>query len=114
MVLNLKNITVINSIGVKHWYESIPELQSHGKSLEYQECSFCFIWQCSLIPAMRKNIKITSFETEFYCEECDEETSKMLIVDQLDLDHLPPKLPCPHCNAIMTAERQRIFEFLKE
>ncbi len=112
LVLNLKEIKETNSVGIKKWVEGLQALQSQGKTLEYQECSPAFVRQCNFVPEIHQAVRIHSFEVIFECEECDEFENTMLATQDLDLQDLPPDVPCPSCGDSMEPEDVLVFEFL--
>jgi len=114
IALNLKDVKMINSIGIKKWYEGIQELQKTGKTFRYQECSIHFIWQFSLVSNMREGIQLDSFNVETYCEDCDEETPELLKVAELNFELLPPPMNCRKCGTSLSVEPEDVFRFLKE
>ncbi|MGK5093796.1 hypothetical protein WDW89_17515 [Deltaproteobacteria bacterium TL4] len=111
LVLILKEITEISSLGVKKWTETMQKLREKGKSLEYQECPEIFIEQCNMVSELCEGIKIHSFAVEFVCNDCDDGETRMLKMEELDLNDLPPAVPCPSCQEEMITEDPDVFDF---
>lgn len=114
LMLNLKGIKEINSVGVKKWVEAMQQLKGSGKSVAYQECSSSFVSQCNFVPELSAGIKVHSLYVIFECEECDEYLTKNIETKDLDFDNLPPDVSCPECNELMQTEDDVVFDFLKE
>lgn len=114
LVLNLKEITEITSIGIKKWVESVRVLLDNRKSLEYDECSEIFMHQCNFVLELAQGVGITSFQVTFMCDECDIYEVKLLKTNELSLEYLPPLFNCPTCGRSMEVEEDDTFNFLKE
>ena len=112
LILNLKKISEISSVGVKKWVECMQTILKQGKTLEYRECPEVFIEQCNMLLEITENLSISSFYVTFECEECDEYVTKLLVTSELDLQNLPPKVSCPSCQNLMPPENDEIFYFL--
>lgn len=113
LIFRFDGINEITSVGIKKWVEGIQNLQQNGKSIEYQQCPESFVEQCNLVPEMTQGVKMHSFEVTFFCEDCDEEEIKMLEIDKLDLNDLPPAIPCPSCHEEMITEDVDAFKFIE-
>ena len=113
LLLHLKEIQQINSIGIKKWIELTQRLQQQGKTIECQECPPLFIRQCNFVQEFHRFILISSFQVAFVCEDCGQEVLKLLKRDELDLDDLPPDVPCPSCQIPMITESEDVFNFLQ-
>lgn len=113
IILNLKGIVEITSIGVKKWVEGISQLQERGKTLEYQECPEVFVEQCNFVLELCQGVIIHSLQVSFICEDCEEYLLKTFKREDLDLDNLPPEILCPSCGEEMITEEGNVFDFLK-
>lgn len=111
-IFRFGEVEKITSIGVKKWVEGIRLLRQNGRSIEFQGCPEILIEQCNLIPEMTHDVTIHSFEVCFVCESCDEEELRVLKVEELDLDDLPPAVPCPSCQIDMIPENEATFKFI--
>lgn len=113
LVFNLKKVIDINSIGVKKWVEGIRVLRDKGKQIEYRECPEVFIEQCNFVLEMTEDIKVSSFQVTFVCEDCDQYSNILLETDKMELDNLPPIINCPSCGEGMITEEADAFVFLE-
>lgn len=113
LVFHFTQIREITSIGVRKWVEGLHALQKSGKTIEYQNCPEIFVEQWNLILEMTQGVAIHSFEISFICEDCDEEVLRMFKVTDLDIENLPPLIPCPSCQKEMITEEEDAFHFME-
>lgn len=114
LILILKEIAEINSVGVKKWVEGLRSLSQLGKTIEYRECSEVFVEQCNFASEFTEGVKVHSFMITFMCEDCNHYEVKMLETLNLNLDQLPPSFPCKTCNQDMITEELQVFSFLEK
>ncbi len=99
--INLAGVTHINSIGAIAWVRFINQLENRDITLE--ECAVDFVIQINCIHGFTHKAKITSILAQYFCEECQEDTSKLIkLSKEVDLENLL-KLThtCGHCGGIM-------------
>ena len=121
ITINLKNITRINSCGVRDWVNATKPL-AQKFSIEYVECSRAIVDQLNMIVNFLNSGKIVSFYAPYYCDECDKEMEMLINIDE----HFPepddreepesPDFECPHCKKTMefNEDEDRYFLFLHE
>ncbi|MBP9706752.1 MAG: hypothetical protein KBD78_03860 [Oligoflexales bacterium] len=76
VILNLKDITSVNSCGVRAWINFIRNIEG-GRQLIFSECSPEIVSQINMIPSFKGNAKIDSVFANFRCESCG--TEKMIL-----------------------------------
>ena len=111
VILNLKEVAKINSIGVRKWMDCLRTIQTQGKSIEYLECSEAFLMQCNMVPSFTKDVEVRSFYVPFYCENCRNDIPHLLLTAELGSGDIPT-IPCPICGADMTIDDDSILDFL--
>ena len=113
LVLDLKKIVKINSMGVKKWINGIQELLAMGKKLEYRDCSEIFVETCNFTTSFTKGVVVSFFEVTFTCDDCDVLEVKMLNATDV-VDGETPVFRCPECKEKMTLEEAGSLSFLEE
>lgn len=75
IVINFRQVTYINSLGVRAWINFMRDLS--GKSIVFEECTPEIVNQINMIPNFRGNAIVKSVYGSFYCNQCDS-TQEML------------------------------------
>ena len=103
LVLDLNDVTYINSIGIKGWIQWISPI-SEKASVEFRRCPKAIIFQINMVKNfLPDNGKVSSFYLPLYCESCDEEDSALLEVGKdvvLEGEQVSIKADlskCKHC-----------------
>ena len=91
LILNLKNITHINSCGIRDWVEVQKNSFQFNKVI-YQECPQVIIEQMNIVSGfIHKNGSIESFYAPYYNEAKDEEVKILLTPDEVVSSKAPVK-----------------------
>ncbi len=117
--IDLNGVERINSCGVREWIKSI--LKTDAK-IHFINCSSVIVSQFSMIPEfLGKHGVVDSFETQFVCEECGYEESRILVVGKdiepgQEVYEEGPEVKCPECDSIMECDHnpELYFSFLTE
>lgn len=117
--LDLQGVERINSCGVREWIKAI--LKTNAK-LHFINCSSVIVSQFSMIPEfLGRNGVVESFETQFVCDHCGHEESRVLVVGKDIQAGQPiyeegPELKCPECGEMMECDHnpELYFSFLSE
>ena len=69
VVVNFKEVTSINSCGVRAWITFLREFET-GRSIKFEECTPEIISQINMIPNFRGKSTITSVYAGYTCQNC--------------------------------------------
>ncbi|CAN5920603.1 hypothetical protein BH11MYX3_BH11MYX3_21110 [soil metagenome] len=117
LVLDLANVTFINSLGVRDWIRMQAAAQKAGLAVELRRVAEPLVHQLNMIIATRGNAAVTSFFAPYACDACGREES--LLIDAVAhaeglIKLEPPPMTCPECGAAMAFNDfpERYFSFL--
>lgn len=119
LVLDLGDVTFINSLGVRDWIRFLAKLAADRIQLELVRVAEPLVHQFNMIVATRNGAQVRSFFAPFACDACGLEKSICLEV-QPNLQALralrPPDVACPTCRAPMAFNDfpERYFSFLRD
>ncbi len=109
MEIHLKDISRINSIGVKGWIKYFQNCQAKGTKITFTECSTAIVEQINLISNFTCGGAIESIYLPYSCGKCRTEQLCLLKVEDLKkLGMNLPTLKCSKCTG--TAEFDDIPE----
>ncbi|SMF50197.1 hypothetical protein [Pseudobacteriovorax antillogorgiicola] len=117
--IDLQGVERINSCGVREWIKAI--LKTEAK-IHFVNCSSVIVSQFSMIPEfLGKHGVVESFETQFVCDNCGHEESKILKVGKdiqpgQEIYEEGPEVECPECGSMMECDHnpELYFSFLSE
>jgi hypothetical protein len=85
----LKGVRSINSYGIRTWLKWISTIPTDAK-LVFSNCPKVFIDQANMITGfIPKGGVVHSFDVPYFCEACDEVTTRSYILDELIVETLP-------------------------
>ena len=119
LVLDLGEVTFINSLGVRDWIRFLALAAQSGVRLELVRVSEPLVQQFNMIVATRTGAQVRSFFAPFACDACGLERSVCIEVEP-NLSALralePPRVACPTCKAPMAFNDfpERYFSFLRD
>jgi anti-anti-sigma regulatory factor len=121
LTINLKNVTRINSCGVRDWVNAVKSI-TQPVTIEYTECSRAVVDQLIMVFNFLTGGSILSFQAPYYCDACDEEFNMLINVNEHfpDEDSLEepeaPDFDCPKCGKTMAfnEDEDKYFLFLSE
>lgn len=118
VVLHLEDVRSISSCGIREWISFISELPP-GIHLEFEKCSIPITRQFGMLSNFRGPGLIRSFYAPYYCDECDEETERLVKVTgnfEVDGDSATPERKCAVCGGPLEFDGvERVyFSFLRE
>ncbi len=110
-----KEITRINSVGVKAWIKYFQGAQQKGTKLRFQDCSTAIVEQVNLISNFTAGGPVDSLYVPFSCTGC-----KMELVGNFKAEDLKrlqfnlPELKCSKCGgkAVFDDIPEEYFAFL--
>lgn len=125
VVLNLKGINSINSVGVRNWLNWVNGLPKDSK-IDLVEVPKVLVFQFNMVNGFKKDfMKVQSFFVPFYCETCDLEHEVLFTVgkevlvkdDNIKVQFAPTDrqiCKSPSCKVIIDVAEARYFSFLKK
>lgn len=98
LVLVLRDIVRVNSVGVKNWIKAIDRIDE-SSDVVLAECSLAIVAQINMVKNFAGRARIRSFFAPYYCSSCDTEFRFLYDVDH-DFGPAPyqaPAVDCPRC-----------------
>ena len=113
VIIDLSEITRINSCGVRDWVNWLNDLNAKGKQVILVRCSPCIVNQINLVNNFVGSGMVKSFFAPYYCPKCDIEQQKLLQVESFASMKLPaaPDSRGDGCNE---AQCQMEFDDIEE
>jgi len=116
LVFNFKNVTSINSCGIRTWVNFLKEL---GKAeISYEECPPLIVRQLNMVPSFQGPAKVLSVFVPYVCDNC--ETEKLVAVSAEKFAGGAPSVPetmtCDACKKgemELDGQREQYFAFAK-
>lgn len=100
LTVSCKQVTRINSVGVKAWIKYFQELQKKGTQLTFTECSISIVEQLNLISNFACGGKVESMYVPYACPKCGAELVGLFKVEDLKkLNYKVPNLKCTKCGS---------------
>ena len=100
VTINFKQVTYINSLGVRSWINFMRDME--GKTITFQECTPEIVNQINMIPNFKGAATVASVYGTYFCDDCDQtqevlfEAGKSLPTsDEISL----PSVNCKNCGA---------------
>ncbi|MCX6130980.1 MAG: hypothetical protein NTX25_18220 [Proteobacteria bacterium] len=117
LVVNFKNVSSVNSCGVRSWINFMRDLQKDQKTIVFEECTSEIVMQINMIPSFKGYAKIQSVYGCYVCDNCGHEENilfeagKNLPTDPSD--SMQP-IKCSSCSTDMELEEseEEYFAFL--
>jgi len=110
-----KEVTRINSVGVKAWIKYFSAAQGRGTKLKFQDCSTAIVEQVNLISNFTAGGAVESIYVPFSCQGCKSELVGLFKCDDLKkLNFKLPELKCSKCGnkAVFDDIPEEYFAFL--
>lgn len=96
--VSTKEVTRINSVGVKAWIKYFQGAQAKGTKLKFFECSTAIVEQINLISNFGCGGEVESIYVPFSCISCNLELVGLFKCDDLRRLQLKlPELKCTKC-----------------
>jgi len=101
-IIDLGEVTFINSIGVREWITLLDELAKRGRKVTLRNVAEPMVRQMTMVVEARGEASVESFFAPYVCTKCGDE--RVLLINVAEhraaLDALePPDLPCAKCGA---------------
>lgn len=98
VVFNFKNITSINSCGIRTWVNFIKEFST--AVVEFTECPPLVVRQMNMVPSFLGKAIVNSVFVPYICDSCDHEQSKLVSVADFKKGvPVPETIQCEKCNS---------------
>lgn len=115
VVVGLREVTRINSLGVRDWVNWMNALDAAGKRVVMHECSTAVVSQINLVANFAGKSHIESFLAPYFCSTCDADRLRLIQTRRLTGD--PPRAPralCDQCDALMALDEveESYFSFI--
>lgn len=104
LVLDLGDVTFINSLGIRQWVRMQQRAQAAGIAIELVRVAEPIVHQLNIMPAARGVSLVTSFYAPYVCDNCDQEHTMLLDVRMHGADlakQRAPAMACPDCRRSM-------------
>ena len=82
-VFNFRDVTMVNSCGVRAWINFMREFEK-GRKIEFSECTPEVVLQINMIPSFKGQAKINSVYGQYSCGKCNHK-QRMLFVEGRNL-----------------------------
>jgi hypothetical protein len=115
LIFNWKEITSINSCGVRNWVNYLKDLT--GSEIAYEECPPLIVRQMNMIPSFMGPAQVQSVYAPYVCENC--EVEKLILTEAKtfkDLSLLEHGKTCESCQKgemELDGHPQQYFAFAK-
>ncbi len=113
--VSCKEISRINSAGVKAWIKYFQSLQAKGTKLKFFECSTAIVEQINLISNFTCGGEVESIFVPFSCTSCKSELIALFRCEDLKKRGCTaPELKCSKCSgkAVFDDIEEEYFGFL--
>ena len=113
ILIDLKDIQAINSVGVRTWLGFARKLPKDKKVI-FQNLPKVWVDQCNMIKNfIPENLQIESLEIPYFCETCEKTTKVNTAASQIE--KVSPVMDCASCkkSAILDILPEQYFKFLK-
>ncbi|MBC7692316.1 MAG: hypothetical protein H7222_11175 [Methylotenera sp.] len=113
--VNCKEVSRINSAGVKAWIKYFQAAAAKGTKLRFLECSTAIVEQINLISNFVVTGEVESIYVPFSCTSCKAELIALFKTVDLKANGLTaPELKCTKCsgNAVFDDIEEEYFGFL--
>jgi len=96
-IFNFRQLTSINSCGIRSWVNFLKEL---GRAqVFYEECPPLVVRQMNMVPSFLGTAQVLSVFLPYVCDNCEAE--KMLLANTENLNDpssVKESIPCDSCN----------------
>jgi predicted RNA-binding Zn-ribbon protein involved in translation (DUF1610 family) len=100
LVIDLAEVTYINSLGVRDWVSFLRRLAGNGVEVTFDRCADVMVLQMNMITDARGKATVRSFFAPFACDGCGWEGASLVVTDEVAPDVVAGRTPeavCPDC-----------------
>lgn len=113
LIVDLENVTMINSMGIKKWVDWTKTIRANG-GMRLIKCSPAAVTQINILHGfLPAGAAVESFFVPYHCDHCGHEEAFLWTVGSA----LPEdSRSCPACHDMMDIDiiRERYFSFLNK
>lgn len=119
LVIDLKEVTAINSIGIRSWIMWFEAIK--GTPIQFLNCPKALVMQMNMVEGfLPESAEVLTMEVPFFCEECDREMEVLFTVgkeirvvgDEIKLDFKAEELCGAECEIELDVNEKKFFRFL--
>jgi anti-anti-sigma factor len=113
--LSTKDVSRINSVGVRVWINSFQKITAKGVKVTLTECSTVIVEQLNMIVNFAAGMAIESVMVPFSCGKCRAASVGLFKADDLkSLNFEVPDTKCPSCGGAAAFDdiAEEYFHFL--
>ena len=108
LIIDLKSIRRINSMGIRQWFSFARTLKWH-KPVKLVNLSNSFRLALSPIEDFAQGFVVESIYLDMWCTECAEDFE--ILLEKADSPKSDSAVPCPHCDQECLLDVARIEHF---
>jgi hypothetical protein len=95
---NFKEISSINSCGIRTWVNFMKELA--GTPIEFVECPPLIVRQMNMVPSFLGSATVKSVYLPYVCDECDHEHQQMISIQEYKSGvTIAQTITCKNCSS---------------
>ncbi len=117
LVLNFKDITSINSCGIRSWVNFLKDLGE--TKVVYEECPPLIVRQLNMVPSFAGTATISSVYVSYVCDNCEAEKKILVDADKFRTKQslqIAESFPCESCKEgemELDSHPKQYFAFVK-
>jgi len=101
MRIDLGELRLINSLGVRAWYLFIARAEAAGVAVTIERCAPVMVSQISMIKGfMGSRTRVASLLAPYFCQSCNTDDTKLFDVQPGVRLEVPPTSSCPKCKGL--------------
>jgi anti-anti-sigma regulatory factor len=103
LVLDLGDVTRINSSGVRSWLGFVRQLEARGRRIVIERCAPSIVHQANLISDFLGRAEVRSALAPYFCARCNKDHLEEIENPRSfsSSGAVAEELPCPTCGAAM-------------
>jgi hypothetical protein len=101
MRIDLGDVRLINSLGVRGWYQFIRYCEAGGIAITVERCAPVMVSQISMIKGfMGSRTRVASILVPYFCQVCNSDDNKLFNVQPGVRLEVSPTSTCPKCKGL--------------
>ncbi len=98
IVFNFKEVSSVNSCGIRTWVNFMKEL--NNSSIEFVDCPPTIVRQMNMVPSFLGKANVISVYVPYVCDACEHEHQELTqIKDYKSGTPVAESLKCPNCSS---------------
>jgi anti-anti-sigma regulatory factor len=107
--INCREVSRINSYGMKGWLLYWSEIRGKGAKLKFYEISPFVVQALKVVKDFIPTKEIVSVCAPFFCEPCGTDIIKVYTIEELSAFPPLPEAQCPTCKATLELDEHKSF-----